>query len=125
MIRSDMITVSAITRYGDHGWTWTVTTVEPDFDADGYVPVSTEYRTDGCGRGLWVWQPSGMVEVDRAGHVTSRVFEWHQVLGFLQLNLNCSPAARRDRVLGLAVGLGEDREGMTWRQVYAARPRVS
>ncbi len=123
----DAITVSPITAHEDNGWTWTVTTAElnmNDEDNPRRVPVSTTYRTDSNGQGLWIWAPSGAVEVDRNGAVTV-LFHWRQILGFSQFNLNCSPSTRRERILGLALDTNEDREGMTWRQIYATRPRIS
>lgn len=63
-----------------------------------------DYRTNSEGRGLWVRLASP------AGH------EWRQVLGTTQFSLNCSPAARRRRVVHYALRGYAPYDG--WRDRY-------
>lgn len=117
-------TVSPITSDGGRFY-WT--SYQLASDEDGTRIECTAYRTDSRGEGLWVWQPTGGTWVDNQGHVVSQEFEWNQVLGHAQFNLNCSSSTRRERILG-AVGYGQrdeqTGERITARADYARTPRI-
>lgn len=87
-----MFSISPITK-GDLGYQFTITTDESFLSLDEanefqeeIREVSTTYRTDSSGRGLWAWRDSGLINAET--RKSAGVYEWKQVLGTSQFDLN-------------------------------------
>lgn len=78
-----------LTRYGEHGWEWTLTTL----DWDGRESTTT-YRTNGDGEGLWQWAATG-----NSWYPDGRSLkEWKQTVGTCQFSLPNGRHATDNRI---------------------------
>jgi len=69
------IKISNLVKYRDNGWEWNITTVEPYSEET----EASNYRTNGEGDGLWIWNESNN--------------EYRQILGHCQFSLPTDRAA--------------------------------